>query len=402
MLRAYRPFRSLLGSARLSARWKNGQTVRIERVKIKKAKPVSRLFGNAIKGALVFQLLLWTLLPLPESDDESKHDPLTEPRFIPFPFTTKARPPEYYSGSSPEWQEFVRISKDPKIQHDILQLAADYVLKTATTSQNLKGQNVGSDFKIRRYWLDIYYPYMAPPEFERSGLLIKADSLEWTTMPIDHSLVLRLERVLWPQPLAMGVWAMGAEAFKEASRHVAKYFSFASDDMNNPPARPGSTPELFGARSSPEVQKALERLRQQATRRPEQVNDPRSMASSSSTRTASSEPSTPRDAGGSIADPNRKKQQDDKPWIESVGLSVANSQAWRRFRETFAQSRRAKLLNPPRGSVAVQGLVELETSRAYLVVEAMTWYDPKTRSLVPESTRMSLKGKKFKVQSPVR
>ncbi|KAL1838918.1 hypothetical protein VTJ49DRAFT_2049 [Mycothermus thermophilus] len=401
MLRTYRSFRSLLGSARLSARWKNGQTIRIERVKIRKAKPVSRLFGNVIKGALVFQLLLWTLLPLPESDEESKHDPHTEPRFIPFPFTTKTRPPEYYSGSSPEWQEFVRISKDPNTQQEILKLAAEYVLKTATTSQNLKGQNVGSDFRIRRYWLDIYYPYMAPPEFERSGILVKADSLEWTTMPIDHSLILRLERVLWPQPLAMGVWAMGTEAFKQASRQVAKYFSFDAHEANNPPARSGSTPELFGSRSTPEVQKALERLRQQATRRPEQVNDPRSMASSSSTSTASSEPSTPRDTSGAIADPNRKKQ-DDKPWIESVGLSVANSQAWRRFRETFAQNRRTKLLNPPRGSLAVQGLVELETSRAYLVVETMTWYDPKTKSLVPESTRMLLKGRKLKVQSPVR
>jgi len=27
----------------------------------------------------------------------------------------------------------------------------------------------GKDFKIRRYWMDVDYPYFAPPEYEVSG-----------------------------------------------------------------------------------------------------------------------------------------------------------------------------------------------------------------------------------------
>lgn len=42
-----------------------------------------------------------------------------EPLFIALPFTTKSITPPPYSGSGPEWQEFVKISADPKMQGKI-------------------------------------------------------------------------------------------------------------------------------------------------------------------------------------------------------------------------------------------------------------------------------------------
>jgi len=35
--------------------------------------------------------------------------------FIPFPGTTKQIQPQPYSGSDPEWQEYVKFSKDPAL-----------------------------------------------------------------------------------------------------------------------------------------------------------------------------------------------------------------------------------------------------------------------------------------------
>lgn len=39
--------------------------------------------------------------------------------FIPFPGTTKQLPPIPYRGSDPEWQEFVKFSKDKKLAQRI-------------------------------------------------------------------------------------------------------------------------------------------------------------------------------------------------------------------------------------------------------------------------------------------
>lgn len=46
-------------------------------------------------------------LPEPPADEEE-----IKPLFIPFPGTTKQLKPVAYRGSDPEWQEFIRISKD--------------------------------------------------------------------------------------------------------------------------------------------------------------------------------------------------------------------------------------------------------------------------------------------------
>ena len=62
---------------------------------------------------LVIEPLLNTLdaeeeLDLPEPPPEEEDKPL----FIPFPGTTKQLKPVPYRGSDPEWQEFIKFSKD--------------------------------------------------------------------------------------------------------------------------------------------------------------------------------------------------------------------------------------------------------------------------------------------------
>lgn len=49
---------------------------------------------------------------IPASELEEIDD---KPIFIPFPGTTKQVMPRPYKGSDPEWQEFIRFSKDPKL-----------------------------------------------------------------------------------------------------------------------------------------------------------------------------------------------------------------------------------------------------------------------------------------------
>jgi hypothetical protein len=42
-----------------------------------------------------------------------------KPIFIPFPGTTKKLKPKPYRGSDPEWQEFVKFSKDRPLQNRV-------------------------------------------------------------------------------------------------------------------------------------------------------------------------------------------------------------------------------------------------------------------------------------------
>jgi hypothetical protein len=49
---------------------------------------------------------------IPESELEEIDE---KPLFIPFPGTTKQIPTRPYKGSDPEWQEFVKFSKNPEL-----------------------------------------------------------------------------------------------------------------------------------------------------------------------------------------------------------------------------------------------------------------------------------------------
>ena len=48
---------------------------------------------------------------MPEELTEEDHKPM----FIPFPGTTKQLKAKPYRGSDPEWQEFIKFSKDQKL-----------------------------------------------------------------------------------------------------------------------------------------------------------------------------------------------------------------------------------------------------------------------------------------------
>lgn len=63
-------------------------------------------------------------MPLDRAAEEieknlGKSDEAFEPLFIPFPGTIKELKPQPYRGSDPEWQEFIKISRDLKLSQKI-------------------------------------------------------------------------------------------------------------------------------------------------------------------------------------------------------------------------------------------------------------------------------------------
>ncbi len=105
-----------------------------------------------------------------DMDEETKKE-LSESKdglFIPFPGTTKKLTPRPYKGSDPEWQEFIKFSKNPALGKSVRDELAAYI-RSACEKSPLLVMRCGKDIRLRRYWLDVDFPTIPPPEFERSG-----------------------------------------------------------------------------------------------------------------------------------------------------------------------------------------------------------------------------------------
>lgn len=205
-------------------------------------------------------------------------------------------------------------------------------------------------------------------------------------MPIESSAAKRLERVLWPRPLALSSWAFVTALVKQKTSEFTTFLGFGSAESRNAQIRsnPGSTAHLPTSHG-PNVQKALERIGQQAARRPE-VNDSNSMSSSAAAHPTASNSrgervSTP---GKSPVNTSNAKQPEKTDSIEqSLRRYFMEPTALQAFKDKFWKVWRPMEGDPPRGSLLILGYVEIETSRAWVRFDVHAWYNPKTKLYYP-------------------
>ncbi|KAL2133267.1 hypothetical protein VTI74DRAFT_2610 [Chaetomium olivicolor] len=432
MSRIYHSLRPFLGSPRLASRVPSGQTVRIERVKVKRRRWFSRLVtrSNTITFAAVFTMAM--LMPAPSSFKEGKNqdnkdevkdknqdkvmhhedddeyddddDDGAGALFFPFPLTLKKHPPEPYSGRDPEWREFVRISRDRKTQDAMRSGLAGLILQMAQNTPRLV-QAFGPEVKLRRWWLDIDFPYKAPPTYECSGFLFTPEEgVRWVTMECDPEDAQRMHRSYWPRPLAMGVWAFGKQTCQDLARSIAASLGFATSGQNNDQIRRAQgRPAPLPATQSTDVQKAIEKMRQQTTRQPEKVDDPRSMSSSAGQSTPVT-PSTP--APPSAAPDNKtpaRTGDPDTPKESRLIELVTQTMAWEKFKRAYSKEWIISVKDDyPRGGVLVSGLVELETTKAWIVYDVAGWYDPTEKQIDQTTLKINPRRMQPKQQGPMR
>jgi len=70
------------------------------------------------------------------------------------------------------------------------------------------------------------------------------------------------------------------------------------------------------------------------------------------------------------------------------------------FKSKVMQTWRPAMTYPPRGSILVGGLVELEAPKAYLVFDVRAAWDPQTQDFDPMSMFLQLRRFQWKAQSP--
>ncbi|KAK4176370.1 hypothetical protein QBC36DRAFT_329495 [Triangularia setosa] len=403
MSRLFRPS-SALRLPKVFSKVPTGQVIKIERVRLRHRRRF-RFLGFAIKTVLVYQFfeicVAGPLVKLLENEDLLDNMPEDEDLdiFIPFPLTTERHEPQPYSGKDPEWQEFVRLSKDKatldKIRRDTVQMVCDAAEKNPALTWK-----VGKDMKVRRYWMDVDFPYRAPPVYTRKGLLFTDEVIAIAEQEVESATVKLLERVLWPKPMALSTWSLGKALVGRQLSSVAQFFGFEGDNSTHPPDRPASAGPLpLPTNHTTEVQKALERIRAQATKRPEDVNDPRSISPAPNTPSG-----TARDKPISVP-PRPSAEQNGNP-EKFIGQekvqSLVGLKPWEEFMRTYAKVWKPIRPDPPRGCFAVSGLIEIETSKGYVVIDVLSWYNPKTKSHDRKSMWMSVRRMQYKQQAPMR
>jgi hypothetical protein len=70
------------------------------------------------------------------------------------------------------------------------------------------------------------------------------------------------------------------------------------------------------------------------------------------------------------------------------------------FKVKMVQTWRPTQNYPPRGSILVSGLVELDSPKAWLVFDVKAAWDPKTRSFDARSMHLQLRRMQLKKQGP--
>lgn len=273
----------------------------------------------------------------------------------------------------------------------------------------------GKDIKLRRYWLDVDFPSIPPPEFERSGyarincglhgwanlwtsIEITDDYVGWTTMPVDSLTVFRIRQALWPSALTRSLWSFSKVLFWHDTSAIGG---------------------ILGIQTKP--QPSVDTILSQAMKRPSaQSNSPKQPAEENASppnATASrtlEEP--PRPDPNHVPDKSTPEQLDElKKELEAAhqqleklqreikddSLKLHLQKAYMAFKMKFAQTWRPAPNYPPRGSIIVSGLIELDSPKAWIVVDVKAAWDPKTKQYDARSMQVVMRRLQMKTQAPV-
>lgn len=158
-------------------------------------------------------------------------------------------------------------------------------------------------------------------------------------------------------------------------------------------------PAIASATTKPsEVQNAIQAMRAQATRRPGELpTSDTSMASSADKATSTGAAASPVTSSGSTpaaanAPEDANAKQTPKP------VSAGTKAFWEQYKRGYSPVK----AYPPRGCVAVTGMVVVDTPKAWLHIDVIGYWDPKEGAYDRDSMLMGLRQVRMKVVHPLR
>jgi hypothetical protein len=281
----------------------------------------------------------------------------------------------------------------------------------------------GNDIKLRRYWLDVDFPIAPPPEFERSGIEITDNFISWTTMPVDSLTVARLNAVLWPSAVTQASWSFSKVLLKqnfdnfcaaigvqtkaqlEAQQKLVALKAQVDSLQANMEALTAQRDSLIAKRNATRSQKPdsksnddLPSGTSQSNQVPELPVEP-----GSSGHGGSMDKTSDSQTKGLVAASNRVKIDRPAPGNNQPSLAPHSQilHAVMAFSSKLAQTWKPAKSMPPRGSLIVSGFVEIDSPKAWIVVDVIAAWDPKTRQYDSESMRVHFRRLQMKKQAPL-
>ncbi|KAE8320860.1 hypothetical protein BDV39DRAFT_187101 [Aspergillus sergii] len=127
----------------------------------------------------------------------------TDPVFIPLGWP-RLRKGELYAASDPEWQEFVKTSRDREKLQDLRDELASIVQKDASQS-DLLSRVLGGPLSVTGFWLVHHFPSRTPPDYRRSGLEFTDSGISWVSKPMSLEDGDRLRRCVQPLSVALAI-----------------------------------------------------------------------------------------------------------------------------------------------------------------------------------------------------
>lgn len=306
--------------------------------------------------------------PLVGGEEEDEDD--GEYTFIPMTWG-KQMPREFYRGSDPEWQEFVKVAKDQARRKKIQDALVQQVFKASKKHPAVQ-QHLGNDLKVGKYWLDISFPDGPPPEYKRYGLEIGDSEIYWASERISPEEQFRLQRALWPVAVLNATWAASKAVGGIHYRRVKQWLGVEGVDPFSPEER---------LRLALEIAEKQQNTKNQKGKRGSDDIDPAGAVVSRSTSTASDRPSSSDETKRypwQIQVPMPSSSFDSSPGQQSMDFPIFQIV----FQNTLQEFWTPKKIEPPRGSFVVQGMMEVRGSKGQILFDVKGCYDPKQAKYV--------------------
>ncbi|KAF4555968.1 Hypothetical protein D9617_2g059340 [Elsinoe fawcettii] len=314
-----------------------------------------------------------------QEQDEDVFEGDEDAWFIPV-MPARQLPREFYKGTDPEWQEYKKIAPDKeKVQKIFKELAN--IIGQGLAQLPSTAKIMGKDTKVRRYWLDVDFPYGPPQEYVRKGLEIGHAYVALSEQVISQQQYERQSRILWPSATLSSVYAFYNTLWSFQAKRIKEALG-----INTKP-EPG-TPEHRVDHMLRMVQahEAAQAAKNQAMGKAQpNLNgvDPSAVSPSSAPQSEG--------RGKSSGMQNGTK---DKWYLPTLSLGFPGEPAEKTvatlvFANSMRKNSKSKTKEPPRGHFTVNGVLQASGSRAAMMFEVLAFYDPKAGkfSLIEVSPR---------------
>lgn len=296
----------------------------------------------------------WETLSDKEKEEVQNMADEDEPMlFLPFPFTTTEVKQPPYRGSDPEWQTFVKINQDKKLQHEIRFGLADEIKRGVEKNPGFVKLLGGGTISLRKLWLDIIYPAAPPPEHYVSGIMIDDEGIFWGERLIDPVAARHLAKVVYPKAVALTAWTFVSFLVGQTVQDVSRAIGLGEPSPPEPTWQSAALERFTGEQAGfPNMPKQTVKVITQSDRPPH-----------------GSFPAGNGDVLGTLFGVETQLDPRLQAAIQAASL-------------TFAKNWKPTKSPPTRGCIRVDGVVEIKGNSACLGVYVLGWYDPKQRKFV--------------------